>query len=85
LIEETAETVEITGIAASSPPIRKRRDPSGAMTTQSDVRSIVPRDTIWKSAKHFWIKRRCRCHKRPTVANIVGSTKMVMSRWDTLT
>jgi hypothetical protein len=45
-------TVDITGIASSSPRIRKRR---GILVTlmmqRCGVRSIAPQDTIWKSAK----------------------------------
>jgi hypothetical protein len=61
-----------------SHPIRKRRDISVALMTQrSGARFIAPQDMIWKSAKLFWIGRRChrqqrRCHKMPVGANIVG-------------
>jgi hypothetical protein len=45
-------TVDITGIASSSPQIRKRRGILVALMVQRcGVRSITPQDTIWKSAK----------------------------------
>jgi hypothetical protein len=48
-------------IVASSTLIKKKRGLFVILTTQrSDVRSIVPQGTIWKSVKLFWIKRRCR-------------------------
>jgi hypothetical protein len=41
-------------------PIRRKGDPSDAPTTQrSGARSIAPMDMIWKSAKLFWIVKRC--------------------------
>jgi hypothetical protein len=52
-------------IMASSTLIKKKRGLSVILTTQrSDVRSIVPQGTIWKSVKLFWIKRRCRHQQR---------------------
>jgi hypothetical protein len=52
-------------IVASSTLIKKKRGLSVILTTQrSDVRSIVPQGTIWKSVKLFWIKRRCRHQQR---------------------
>jgi hypothetical protein len=53
-IAKIAETVDIVGIASSNPRIRKGRGLYIALTMQrSDTRSIVPQDTIWKSAKLF--------------------------------
>jgi hypothetical protein len=41
--------------------IRRKGDPSDAPTTQrSGAKSISPIDMIWKSAKLFWIAKKCR-------------------------
>jgi hypothetical protein len=54
LTEEITKTVDIMGIASSSPQIRMRRGLSIALMTQrSGARSIVPQDTIRKSEKLF--------------------------------
>jgi hypothetical protein len=51
---EIGRIAEITGIVASSPQIRRRRDPSDAsMMQRSGARFIIPLDMIWKSAKLF--------------------------------
>jgi hypothetical protein len=59
-IAKIVEIADIVGIASSSPRIRRKRGISIALMMQrSGVRSIVLQDTIWKSAKIFWITRRC--------------------------
>jgi hypothetical protein len=59
-IARITETMNIAGIASNSPQIRKRRGLSIALTMKrSGARSIAPQGTIWKSAKLFWIARRC--------------------------
>jgi hypothetical protein len=84
LIEEIGRTIEI---ATSSPHIRRRRDPSDALMMQiSGVRSIIPQDMIWKSAKLFWIIRRCyhQQHRHLKIfvgANIAEKIPTVMSIW----
>jgi hypothetical protein len=58
--KEIGRTAEITSITASSPRIRRRRDPSDApMTLRNDARFIVLQDMIYKSAKLFGIAKRC--------------------------
>jgi hypothetical protein len=52
--ERSSTTTGDTAIVENNTPIRRKRDPSDAPTTQrSDVRSIAPMDMIWKSAKLF--------------------------------
>jgi hypothetical protein len=75
------------GIAENNPQIRRRGDPSDAlMMEKSGVRSIVPHDMTWKSARLFWIAKRC-CHqqcqhpKNPTEVSISEVIKMMMSQW----
>jgi hypothetical protein len=52
--EKFRRTVGHTGIVKNNPQIRRKRDPSDALMTQkSGVRSIIPMDMIWKSAKLF--------------------------------
>jgi hypothetical protein len=59
-IVEIAEITDIVEIASNNLQIRRRWDHSIALPTQrSGARSIIPWDTIWKSAKLFWIVRRC--------------------------
>jgi hypothetical protein len=59
-IEKIVETADIMGIASISPRFIKRIGISIALMMQrSGVRSIAPQDMIWKSAKLFWIIRRC--------------------------
>jgi hypothetical protein len=66
------EIAKITETASNSSWIRKRRGISIALTIQrSGVRSIVPRDVIWKSAKLFWIVRRCRHQQHRWPRNLV--------------
>jgi hypothetical protein len=63
--KEIRRTAEDTGIVENNPHIRRKRDPSNALMAQkSGVRSIVPMDMIWKSAKLFWIAKECRHHQR---------------------
>jgi hypothetical protein len=58
------------------------------MTQRSGARSITSQDTIWKSAKLFWIVRRyhcqqCRLPRSPDGVNIVGPIPpMMMNRWE---
>jgi hypothetical protein len=59
-IVKIMETVDITGIASSSPQIRKKRGLSVTLMMQrSGVRSIVPLGMIWRSVKLFCTARRC--------------------------
>jgi hypothetical protein len=63
--EEIRRTAEDITIARNNTPIRRKGDPSDAPTTQrSGVRSIAPMDKICKSAKLFWIVKRCRPQQR---------------------
>jgi hypothetical protein len=85
-ITRIAKTVET---ASSSPQIRRRRRLSIALMTQiSGARSIAPQDMIQKSAKLFWIARRChhqqhRWPRSPNGASIIRLIPpMTMSRWE---
>jgi hypothetical protein len=52
--------MEIAETANSRPQSRRRRDSSITLMMQrSGVRYIAPQDTIWRSARLFWIVRRC--------------------------
>jgi hypothetical protein len=52
--EEIRRTAKDTGTAENNSHVRRKRDPSDApMARKSGVRSIVPMDMIWKSAKLF--------------------------------
>jgi hypothetical protein len=58
--EEIRRTTEDTAITENNTPIRRKGDPSDAPTMQKNgVRSIAPIDMILKSAKLFWIIKRC--------------------------
>jgi hypothetical protein len=62
---------------------RPIRCPNGA---KSGVRSIVPIDMIWKSAKLFWITKECRHRQRrhpkiPVGESITERSPMEMSIW----
>jgi hypothetical protein len=52
--EGIRRTAEDTATAKNNPQIRRKRDPSDALTAQrSGVKSIAPMDMIWKNAKLF--------------------------------
>jgi hypothetical protein len=70
LIEAFTRTEETTDIMPSSPRRKRRRLFGVLMTQRSGARFTAPWDTIWKSARFFWIERRChhhqcRCHRIP--------------------
>jgi hypothetical protein len=84
--EEIRRTMEDTAIAENNPQIRKKEDPSDAPTVQRSVKSIAPRDMIWKNAKLFWITKRCRLQqcrhpKIPVGESIAGRSPMETSIW----
>jgi hypothetical protein len=85
--EEIRRTVEDTATMENNTQIRRKGDPSDAPTMQrSGVKSITPMDMIWKSAKLFWIIKRChlqqhRHPKIPTGESITGRSPMEMSIW----
>jgi hypothetical protein len=85
--EEIKRTAEDTAIVENNTPIRRKRDPSDAPTTQrSGVRFITPMDMIWKSAKFFWIVKRCRLQQRrhpktPVGENIAERSPTETSIW----
>jgi hypothetical protein len=87
LTREITRTEEITDITVSSPQSRRKRGPSGIPTMQkSGARFIAPQDMIWRSARLFWITRRCRyqqCrHLRiPVGANTIERILTVTSIW----
>jgi hypothetical protein len=63
--EEIRRTVEDTATTENNPQIKRKGDPSDAPTAQrSGVKSITPMEMIWKSAKLFWIAKRCRLQQR---------------------
>jgi hypothetical protein len=73
LTGEIARIEETVDIATSSPWIRRKRDPSGVPTMQkSGVRSIALQDMIWRSARLFWITRRCRHQQRQHLKIPIG-------------
>jgi hypothetical protein len=79
------EITKIAGITSSSPRIRKRRDSSIALSMQRCcVRSIIPSDMIWESAKLFWITRRCHHQwpRNPIEANITELIPTATDRWE---
>jgi hypothetical protein len=85
----TGEIAKITETASNSSRIRKRRGISIALMIQrSGVRSIVPQDVIWRSAKLFWIVRRCHHQQHRWPRNPVGvnTTGLIppppMNRWE---
>jgi hypothetical protein len=84
---ETAGIVEIMEIASNNHQNRRRRDCFITLTMQrSDVRSIILLDMIRKSAKCFWIKRRCdhqqyRWPKNLVEASIVEPIPIMRIRW----
>jgi hypothetical protein len=83
----TPRNEEIRRTAENNTHIRRKGDPSDALTTQrSGVKSIAPMDMIWKSAKLFWIAKRCRLqqHRHPKIPageSIAGRSPMEMSIW----
>jgi hypothetical protein len=85
--EEIRRTAEDTGTVENNSQIRRKGDPSDALMTQkSGVRSIVPMDMIWKSAKLFWITKECRHQQRrhlkiPIGESITERSPMEMSIW----
>jgi hypothetical protein len=85
--EEIRRIAEDTSIAGNNTLIRRKGDPSDAPTTQrSGVRSIALMDMIWKSAKLFWIIKRCHPQQRrhpkiPAVENIAERCSTEMSIW----
>jgi hypothetical protein len=85
--KEIRRTAEDTAIAKNNTLIRRKGDASDAPTTQrSGVRSIAPIDMIWKSAKLFWIIKRCRRQQRrnpkiPIGENIPERSPTEMSIW----
>jgi hypothetical protein len=63
--EEIRRIEEDTAAAENNPQIRRKRDPSDALTAQrSGAKSIAPMDMIWKNVKLFWIVKRCRIQQR---------------------
>jgi hypothetical protein len=85
--EEIRRTAEDTAIVGNNNPIRRKGDLSDTPTTQrSGVRSIAPMDMIWKSAKLFWIVKRCHSQQRrhpkiPAGENIVERSPTETSIW----
>jgi hypothetical protein len=76
--EEIRRIEEDTATAENNPQIRRKGDPSDALTAQrSGAKSIAPMDMIWKNVKLFWIAKRCRIQQRrhpkiPAGESIVG-------------
>jgi hypothetical protein len=71
-ILEIAGIADIVEIASSNLLIRRRRDRSITLLMQrSGARSIVLLNTIWKSAKLFWIVRRCHHQQHRWPKNLV--------------
>jgi hypothetical protein len=60
LTKEIRRTEEVVGTMGNSLQIRRRRDPSDTPMVQiSGLRSIVPMDMIWRSAKLLCIAKGC--------------------------
>jgi hypothetical protein len=84
----TGEIIKIMATAVSSPWIRRRRGISGIpMTQRSGARFTALHDTIWKSARLFWIGRRCHHQQRWRLKSSdrsinAGSILTVMNRWE---
>jgi hypothetical protein len=85
--EEVRRTVEDTATTENNTQIRRKGDPSVALTTQrSGAKSIAPMDMIWKSAKLFWITKRCHLQQRwlpkiPVGKSITERSPTEMSIW----
>jgi hypothetical protein len=81
----TAVTMGITGIISNSPQTRRRRGlPVTLMMQRSGVRFIILWGMTWKSAKLFWISRRCQHHKwckNCIEENIAEMILITRSRW----
>jgi hypothetical protein len=77
--------MKITEIVNNSPQSRRRRGRSVDLVMQrSGERSITPQDTIWRSARLFWITRRCQHLKwrRSRVEdNIIRQIPTMKTRW----
>jgi hypothetical protein len=82
--EEIRRTTEDTTTAKNNTQIRRKGDPSDAPTTQrSGAKSIASMDMIWKSAKLFWIAKRCRLQQRqhPKIPPGRASPRDLRRRW----
>jgi hypothetical protein len=54
------EITDIMGTNSSNPLSKRREEYSIALLMQkSGARSTIPMDLIWKTARPFWIIRRC--------------------------
>jgi hypothetical protein len=82
-----AGTKETADSVVSNPRSRKRRGHfSVPMTRRSGVTFIAPWGMMWRSAKLFYIGRRChpqqrQCHRNLGKVIIVGKILTEMSRW----
>jgi hypothetical protein len=86
--EEIRRTAEDTTTAENNPQMKRKGDPSDALTVQrSGAKSITLIDMIWKNAKLFWITKRCCLQQRrhpkiPTGESITGRSPMKTSIWE---
>jgi hypothetical protein len=85
-IQLIVEITDIAEIISSNPRIRRRRDCSIALPMKRNgARSIILLDTIWNSAKLFWIIRRCHHQhqwpKNPVEANIAEPIPTTRIKW----
>jgi hypothetical protein len=83
--EKIRRTTEDTTTMENNTQIRRKGDPSDALTSQrSGAKSIALMDMIWKSVKLFWIAKRChlqqcRHPKTPAGESITGRSPTEMS------
>jgi hypothetical protein len=84
----TEEILKIMATTASSPQIRRRGGIFGIPIMQrSGARFTAPQEMIWKSARLFWIRRRCHhqqhWHPKKLDGYInIGLILTMMNRWE---